>query len=208
MWDDGHHSHDVMETLVLATRNAGKVAELAHRLGDRYRLVSAADVPGAPDVDETAATLAGNAMLKAVALLAHTGLPALADDTGLLVGALGGAPGVHSARFAGPDADAAANRARLLRDLDGQADRRARFETVLALADASGVRLFTGVCSGRILDAERGAGGFGYDALFVPDDGDGRPFAEMSTAEKGRISHRARALDAFAAAMHASAAAP
>ena len=151
-------------------------------------------------------------MLKAVALFAHTGLPALADDTGLLVRALGGAPGVHSARFAGPDADAAANRARLLRDLGGEPDRAARFETVLALADASGVRLFTGVCPGTILDAERGAGGFGYDALFVPDDAPegpgGRTFAEMTIAEKGRISHRARALDAFAAAMHARAAAP
>ncbi len=195
------------DTLILATRNPGKVAELDHRLGGRFRLVSAADVPGAPDVEETAATLAGNAMLKAVALFAHTGQPALADDTGLLVAALGGAPGVHSARFAGPDADDAANRARLLRDLDGVQDRSARFETVLALADGGGVRLVTGVCTGTILDAERGQGGFGYDALFVPDDGpdggpgDGRTFAEMSTAEKGRISHRARALDAFAAAL-------
>ncbi len=187
--------------LVLATRNPGKVEELAERLGARFRLVSAADVPGAPDVDETAATLAGNAMLKAVALHAHTGLPALADDTGLLVDALGGAPGVHSARFAGPDADAAANRARLVEDLDGVANRTARFETVLALATDQGVRLFTGVCTGRILEAPRGQGGFGYDALFVPDDGDGRAFAEMTTAEKNRISHRARALDAFAAAM-------
>ena len=185
------------DTLVLATHNPGKVAELAERLGGAFALVSAADVPGAPDVDETAATLAGNAMLKAVALFAHTGRRALADDTGLLVDALGGAPGVRSARYAGPDA--AANRARLLADLAGQENRAARFETVLALASDAGVRLFTGVCTGRILDAPRGAGGFGYDALFVPDDGDGRTFAEMTTAEKGRISHRARALSAFVA---------
>ena len=185
------------DTLVLATHNPGKVAELAERLGCAFALVSAADVPGAPDVDETAATLAGNAMLKAVALFAHTGRRALADDTGLLVDALGGAPGVRSARYAGPDA--AANRARLLADLAGQENRAARFETVLALASDAGVRLFTGVCTGRILDAPRGAGGFGYDALFVPDDGDGRTFAEMTTAEKGRISHRARALSAFVA---------
>ena len=196
-----------MDTLILATRNAGKVAELADRLGGRFRLVSAADVPGAPDVPETAETLAGNAMLKAVALFAHTGQPALADDTGLLVRALGGAPGVHSARFAGPDADDAANRARLLHDLAGAADRSARFETVLALATDAGVRLFTGTCTGTIIRAEQGAGGFGYDALFVPDDGpdggpgDGRTFAEMTTAEKGRISHRARALTAFTEAM-------
>ena len=185
------------DTLVLATHNPGKVAELAERLGGAFALVSAADVPGAPDVDETAATLAGNAMLKAVALFAHTGRRALADDTGLLVDALGGAPGVRSARYAGPDA--AANRARLLADLAGQENRAARFETVLALASDAGVRLFTGVCTGRILDAPRGAGGFGYDALFVPDDGDGRTFAEMTTAEKGRISHRSRALSAFVA---------
>ncbi|HEX8385204.1 MAG TPA: RdgB/HAM1 family non-canonical purine NTP pyrophosphatase [Rubricoccaceae bacterium] len=188
--------------LVLATRNPGKVAELAARLaGLGVRLVSAADVPGAPDVEETADTLAGNATLKAVALHAHTGLPALADDTGLLVDALGGAPGVYSARYAGPDADDAANRARLLAALDGATDRSARFETVLALATDAGVRLFTGVCTGRIATEERGASGFGYDALFVPDDGDGRTFAEMTRDEKGRISHRARALDAFVAAV-------
>ena len=188
--------------LVLATRNPGKVAELADRLaGLGYTLVSAADVAGAPDVEETENTLAGNAALKARALHAHTGLDALADDTGLLVAALGGAPGVHSARYAGPQADDAANRARLLDALRGVADRSARFETVLALATTAGVRFFSGVCTGRILDAPRGAGGFGYDALFVPDDGDGRTFAEMTTAEKGRLSHRARALSAFVAGM-------
>ncbi len=189
-------------TLVLATRNAGKVAELAARLGGLgVALVSAADVPGAPDVDETERTLAGNAALKAVALHAHTGLPALADDTGLFVDALGGAPGVVSARYAGPEADDAANRARLLADLDGTADRSAHFETVLALATDAGVRFFSGVCRGRVLPEARGAGGFGYDSLFVPEDGDGRTFAEMTRDEKGRISHRARALDAFAEAI-------
>ena len=191
-----------MPRLVLATRNAGKVAELAARLdGLGVALVSAADVPGAPDVDETADSLAGNAALKAVALHAHTGLPALADDTGLFVAALGGAPGVHSARYAGPEADDAANRARLLDALRGETDRSAQFETVLALATDAGVRFFSGVCRGRILPEERGAAGFGYDRLFVPDDGDGRTFAEMTRDEKGRISHRARALDAFAEAI-------
>jgi XTP/dITP diphosphohydrolase len=188
-----------MPTLVLAT---GKVAELAARLdGLGVALVSAADVAGAPEVEETEDTLQGNAALKATALHAHAGLPALADDTGLLVRALGGAPGVYSARYAGPEADDAANRARLLADLDGVEDRAARFETVLALATDAGVRLFTGVCHGRITTEEHGAGGFGYDALFVPDDGDGRTFAEMTRDEKGRISHRGRALDAFVAAM-------
>lgn len=187
--------------LVLATRNAGKVAELRRRLAPLgIDLRSAADVPGAPDVDEDAPTLAGNARKKAVALAAYTGLPALADDTGLEVDALGGAPGVRSARFAGPEADDAANRALLRRRLDGETRRTARFRTVLAYAlPAGAVHTFDGVCEGRLLDAERGAGGFGYDALFVPAEGDGRTFAEMTADEKNGISHRGRAMEAFAA---------
>ena len=183
--------------LVLATRNPGKVAELAARLGDAADLISAADVPGAPEVVEDADTLRGNAEKKARALHAHTGLPALADDTGLEVDALDGAPGVWSARFAGADADDAANRALLLDRLGGRDDRSARFRTVLAFADSAGVRFFDGVCEGSITEAEAGTGGFGYDALFRPADGDGRTFAEMDAAEKNEISHRGRALDAF-----------
>lgn len=199
-------------TLVLATRNPGKVAELEERLaplspGDApLALRSAATIADAPDVDEDAPTLEGNAEKKARALAAHTGLPALADDTGLEVDALGGAPGVRSARFAGPGADDAANRAQLLALLGARDDRAARFRTVLAYAEPPSedapegrVHFFEGVCAGRIRTDERGTGGFGYDALFVPDEGDGRTFAEMSTAEKNRISHRGRALDAFAA---------
>ena len=197
--------------LVLATRNPGKVAELRARLAALpVELVTAAEL-GAPDVDETADTLAGNATLKARALHAFTGLPALADDTGLEVDALGGAPGVHSARFAGPDADDAANRARLLADLDaariaGDDRRSARFRTVLAFADGTGVRHFDGVCDGTITMTERGDAGFGYDSVFDPADGDPpevspqdrRTFAQMSADEKNAISHRGRALDAFA----------
>lgn len=186
--------------LVLATRNPGKVAELHARLaGLPVELVSAADVDDAPEVDEDRETLRGNAEKKARALHAHTGLPALADDTGLEVDALDGAPGVYSARFAGPDADDAQNRAHLVRQLDGADDRAARFRTVLAFVDGEGVEFFDGVCEGHLLREERGSGGFGYDALFVPADGDGRTFAEMDKAEKNRISHRGRALDAFAA---------
>ena len=186
--------------LVLATRNPGKVAELQARLGPLgVDLVSAADLD-APEVVEDADTLRGNAAKKAHALSGHTGLPALADDTGLEVDALGGAPGVYSARFAGPDADDAANRRRLLTDLGGVAGRAARFRTVLVFVDGEGQsRAFYGVCEGVITEAEEGDGGFGYDALFRPADGDGRTFAQMSTAEKNRISHRGRALDAFVA---------
>jgi XTP/dITP diphosphohydrolase len=196
--------------LVLATRNPGKVAELRARLIDLpVALVAADEVAGAPEVEETAETLRGNAALKAEALHAHTGLAALADDTGLEVDALGGAPGVHSARYAGPEADPAANRRKLLAELDGEPDRRARFRTVLAYADGTGVHYFDGVCEGTITAAEYGEGGFGYDALFRPDEqptdtNPGQPegartFAEMTTEEKNRLSHRGRALDAFAA---------
>lgn len=189
--------------LVLATRNPGKVAELQARLADLddavdVDLISAADLDGAPDVKEDADTLRGNAEKKARALFDATGLPALADDTGLEVDALGGAPGVRSARYAGDDADDEANRRKLLADLAGAPDRTARFRTVLAFADADGVRFFDGVCNGLIATEEEGTGGFGYDPLFRPLDGDGRTFAHMDTAEKNRISHRGRALDAFA----------
>ncbi len=190
-------------TLVLATRNAGKLAELQARLeGTGIELLSAGAV-GGPDVAEDAPSLEGNALLKARALHAHAGLPALADDTGLEVDALGGAPGVHSARYAGPESDETANRRLLLAELRRAADggRRARFRTVLAFVDENGERLFAGTCDGEIAEEERGAGGFGYDSLFVPDDqpaGTGRrTFAEMTKEEKNRISHRGRALEAF-----------
>lgn len=184
--------------LVLATRNAGKVAELAARLdGLGYTLVTAEEV-GAADVEEDADTLRGNAEKKATALRDHTGLPSLADDTGLEVDALNGAPGVRSARFAGEDASDADNRRHLLASLAPAEPRSARFRTVLAYADADGVRFFDGVCEGTITEAEEGEGGFGYDALFRPADGDGRTFAQMTKAEKNDISHRGRALDALA----------
>lgn len=188
--------------IVLATHNPGKVAELRALLADLpVELVSAAEIDGAPEVEEDAPTLEGNARKKAEALHAHTGLPSLADDTGLEVDALGGAPGVHSARFAGPAADSEANRSRLLRDLENATNRRARFRTVLAFAEAGDVRFFEGVCEGRITGVERGEGGFGYDALFQPD-GETRTFAEMPVEAKNRISHRGRALEGFAAYLH------
>ena len=184
--------------IVLATRNPGKVAELKALLADLpVELVSAAEIEGAPDVEEDAPTLEGNAEKKARALWMHTGLPSLADDTGLEVDALGGAPGVYSARFAGPEANAERNRARLLADLDGEADRAARFRTVLAFADHGEVRFFEGICEGHITEAERGEGGFGYDALFQPE-GETRTFAEMPADAKNAVSHRGRALQQVA----------
>ena len=183
--------------LVLATRNPGKVAELESLLPETIELVSAAEIPDAPEVEEDAPTLVGNAAKKARALYGHTGLAALADDTGLEVDALDGAPGVRSARFASETATDADNRAHLLRQLENAASRAARFRTVLAYVDADGLRTFDGVCEGEITLREEGDGGFGYDALFRPEDGDGRTFAEMTKAEKNEISHRGRALSAF-----------
>ncbi|MEM1125905.1 MAG: RdgB/HAM1 family non-canonical purine NTP pyrophosphatase [Bacteroidota bacterium] len=188
-----------MKALVLATRNPGKVKEFRSLLAEVPLVVqSAADLRGAPDVEEDAPTLEGNAEKKAWALHRFSGQPSLADDTGLEVDALEGRPGVHSARFAGPQASDAENRAHLLQALTGVAHRRARFRTVLALATDTGLRLFEGVCTGTILTTERGTGGFGYDPLFVPD-GSTRTFAEMTSVEKNQVSHRARALAAFLA---------
>ena len=187
--------------LVLATRNPGKVSELAARLADLdVELVSATDL-AAPPVEEDADTLEGNAEKKARALFDHAGLPALADDTGLEVDALDGRPGVRSARYAGAEADDAANRRRLRAELDGAGSRAARFRTVLAYVDGGGLRTFDGVCEGAITTEESGTGGFGYDSVFRPAQGDGRTFAEMTADEKNRISHRGRALDAFVAWM-------
>ncbi|MEX2399773.1 MAG: RdgB/HAM1 family non-canonical purine NTP pyrophosphatase [Rhodothermales bacterium] len=180
--------------ILLATRNAGKVSEMRSLLSDLpVELISALDLDDPPDVEEDADTLEGNARKKADVLHAYSGLPALADDTGLEVDRLEGRPGVRSARYAGPKADDAANRRKLLDELDGAGDRAARFRTVIAFVDRAGVHQFEGICRGRIIDEERGTGGFGYDSIFVPEDAD-RTFAELSADEKNEVSHRGRAL--------------
>jgi len=156
------------------------------------------------DVDECADTLEGNARLKAVAVCAATGRPALADDTGLEVAALDGAPGVRSARYAGDGASAADNTTKLLRELAEVGDdaRSARFRTVVLVAYPDGSeRVAEGLVEGVIVTQPRGEAGFGYDPVFVPDDGDGRTFAEMTAEEKHAISHRGRALRALAEAL-------
>ena len=158
------------------------------------------------DVEETGETLEENARLKARAVALATGRPALADDTGLEVDALGGAPGVWSARYAGDHVTYADNVAKLLAELAGQAggggERRARFRTVALVAwpDGQEVRA-DGTVEGRIATEARGAGGFGYDPVFVPDEGDGRTFAEMNADEKHAVSHRGRAFRALAEAL-------
>ena len=179
--------------LVCASANPKKVAELARMLPDWVQLLPRPDDVG--DVDETAPTLEGNAIIKAVEIANAAEEWAIADDTGLEVSALDGAPGVRSARFAGENATDAENRALLLQQLNDVTDRSAKFRTVVALVNSKGEMHFVkGECSGVIADAERGEQGFGYDSVFVPDESDGRTFAEMSASEKDAISHRGRAL--------------
>jgi len=195
--------------LVLATANPDKVAEIAAILGASGEIELLPRPPAVPDVEETGETLLANARLKAVALVEATGLPAVADDTGLEVEALGGAPGVYSARFAGKDATYADNVARLLADLAAAPGkggaRRARFATVALAAFPDGREVWVeGSVGGRIALEERGTGGFGYDPVFVPDEGDGRTFAELSAEEKHAVSHRGRAFRALAAALAAA----
>lgn len=188
--------------LVCATANPGKVAELADLLAPVADLLERPESVG--PVVEDAGTLVGNARLKAAAIqavLTDDRYAALADDTGLEVDALDGRPGVDSAVFAGADADDAANRHRLLHELAAvvpMAQRSARFRTVMVVRWPSGRELIAeGVCEGWIATSERGERGFGYDPVFIPADGDGRTFAEMSLADKQMISHRRRALDAL-----------
>ncbi len=183
-------------TLVCASANPDKVAEIQAILGELVELrPRPADVP---DVVEDADTLEGNARLKAAAIAAAAGTAAVADDTGLEVATLGGAPGVRTGRYAGEDATYAENRTALLAALEGRPDRRARFRTVAMVVWPDGRELAAeGVCDGTIAGAERGERGFGYDAVFVPDDGDGRTFAEMTEAEKHAMSHRGRAFRAL-----------
>jgi XTP/dITP diphosphohydrolase len=183
--------------LVLATANPDKAAEIAALLEGFSVVLRPAEVP---DVEETADTLEGNARLKARAILVATGEAALADDTGLEVDALGGRPGVWAARYAGEGATYADNVAKLLAELEGVDDRRARFRTVALACFPDGREVVAeGWVDGHISTESRGAGGFGYDPVFVPDGGDGRTFAEMTAAEKAAVSHRGRAFRALAA---------
>jgi XTP/dITP diphosphohydrolase len=200
--------------LVLASANPDKVAEIqvivAEAAGDRVELVPRPSQ--VPDVEETGATLHDNARLKALTLCQATGLPAVADDTGLEVDALDGAPGVYSARFSGPDATYTTNVAKLLDELQrrGALDpsrRRARFRTVALACWPDGSELVAeGALDGTIAAGPRGQAGFGYDPVFIPDEGDGRTLAQMSAQEKHAVSHRGRAFRALAAGLASSAA--
>ena len=185
-----------MQTLLLGTRNPGKLREIERILADvDWSFSSLQDFPAVDAAEENATTYAENAIAKARFYALATGMCALADDSGLEVEALGGAPGVYSARYAGENASDADRRALLLSELVEETDRRARFVSVVAIADPNGVVLNVseGACEGTINFAPRGDGGFGYDPLFVPD-GYSKTFAELPAEVKNLISHRARAL--------------
>jgi XTP/dITP diphosphohydrolase len=193
----------VLSQLLIATRNEGKVREYAHLLaGAGLALRTLAEFPEIPEVEESGATFSENASLKALAYSRQTGLWTLADDSGLVVDALGGAPGVFSARYAGAGASEAQRQRRLLSELKqtGGDDRRARFVCVIALAAPAKdeTDTFTGVCEGSLADEPRGTGGFGYDPLFVPA-GYAQTFGELPAEIKHQLSHRAQALRAATA---------
>lgn len=189
----------MIERAVVASKNSDKIAEVEAVLAQLGLVGEIVRGLEWPDVEETESTLEGNALLKARAVRDATGLTAIADDTGLEVRALDGAPGVHTARYAGESASYSDNVDLLLENLAGQNDRRARFVTAIALATSDGVELVVeGAIEGEISTERRGSGGFGYDPVFSVD---GVTFSEMGPSEKHRISHRARALQALASAI-------
>ena len=182
-----------MTEIIFATNNAHKLSEVQALLGDKFHLVTLRDCGITEDIPESASTLEGNASQKSLYLYDRVGKNCFADDTGLEVEALGGEPGVRSARYATDGHDFEANNRLLLKNLEGVANRKARFRTVISLILDGEEHLFEGVVEGRITEREAGCGGFGYDPLFIPDGYD-CTFAEMSADEKNAISHRGRAV--------------
>lgn len=182
----------MMREIVFATNNLHKLSEIRAIIGSRFNIFSLADIGCHEDIPETADTLAGNALIKARYVKEHYGYDCFADDTGLMVDALDGAPGVYSARYAGPGHDSKANVDLLLRNLSGVSDRSARFVTVIALILGGEEHLFEGSVEGVILTERHGEAGFGYDPIFKPDESD-CSFACMSPEAKNAISHRGRA---------------
>ncbi len=180
-------------TLFFASANANKVRELQQIFPASYELKSLLDLTEVPDIPETAATFSGNALLKVNYLSEHYNVLGFADDSGLEVDALHGAPGVYSARYAGEHGNASANIEKLLRELQHESNRAARFVTVIALKLPNGIHYFEGEIRGTITTEIRGSEGFGYDPVFVPE-GHNQTFAEMSKEEKNAISHRGRAV--------------
>lgn len=181
--------------LIIASANNHKIQEFLDMMPPNISLRSTKDIGIIDDIPETAPTLEGNALMKARYIYSRTGLDCFADDTGLEVAALNGAPGVHSARYATDGHDHTANVALLLKNLQNTTDRSAQFRTVIALIINGEEHLFEGVVGGRITEKPSGSDGFGYDPVFEPDNSGGRTFAQMPLAEKNLISHRGRAAE-------------
>jgi XTP/dITP diphosphohydrolase len=186
-----------MHRIVFATNNAHKMGEVSAILNDGFQIMGLKDIGCFDDIPETQDTIEGNALQKARYVWEKFGIDCIADDTGLEVEALNGAPGVYSARYAGEDCVAENNIRKLLQELDGIDNRKARFKTVAALILDGKEYLFEGIVSGRILTEKKGNDGFGYDPVFVPD-GFETSYAQMPADEKNAISHRALAFGKFA----------
>lgn len=189
----------MLKTIFLASGNPHKIEELEQMIQPLgIELKSTLDFPDAHEVVEDQPDLEGNAVKKARYWFNETGIPSLADDTGLEVDVLNGAPGVYSARYAGENVTYDDNVEKLLREMDGESNRKARFRTVIAFLDGSDEHLFEGVCEGEIITKRKGEKGFGYDPVFQPEGYD-QTFAELSSEEKNKISHRGLALQKFLA---------
>lgn len=183
--------------LVIASRNKHKIQEMQQLLSPLgIEVLSTADFPELEEVVEDRPTLKGNALKKARYVAKQTGLTALSDDTGLEVEALKGKPGVYSARFAGPNATYEDNLLKLLNELEGKENRKARFRTIVALVDGDEEFTFEGICNGEIIEEQRGTKGFGYDPIFMPEGYD-LTFAELDSSTKNLISHRGKAVENF-----------
>lgn len=180
--------------LVVATNNAHKLEEISAILGNEMELLSLKDIHCNADIPETADTLEGNARQKAMYIHENYGMDCFADDTGLEVEALNGAPGVFSARYAGDGHDSEANMQKLLKELEGKENRKAQFRTAICLIMEGKEYLFEGIVKGHIIKEKRGGAGFGYDPIFVPE-GYNQTFAELGNDVKNTISHRARAVE-------------
>ena len=186
-----------MKKIVFATNNAHKLQELRQIVGGRMEVLSLADIGCDVDIPETADTLDGNALMKAQFIKEHYGMDCFSDDTGLEIDALGGEPGVYSARYGGVAHDSERNMDKVLTKMQGVTERSARFRTVIALIEGDRVSTFEGKVEGTILTERHGEEGFGYDPIFAPVEGNGRTFAQMTGEEKNAISHRGRATAAL-----------
>lgn len=186
-----------IKKLVIASRNDHKILEMEQLLSPLgIEVLSTKDFPNLEEVVEDRPTLKGNALKKARYVAAQTNLPALSDDTGLEVEALNGEPGVYSARYAGPSASYEDNVIKLLDELSGKENRKARFRTIVALVDGDEEFTFEGICNGKIIEEQRGSEGFGYDPIFMPVDYE-HTFAELDSSTKNLISHRGKAVEKF-----------